>query len=73
MTSAIAPITGRFRRKLLFDIVGSLSLGTVFASYYYYNLSRPVILRAQEHDRQTKEKTLAEAEQWFKENNYHRN
>ena len=31
MSSAIAPLVGRFRRRVIRDVVGSVSLGTVLA------------------------------------------
>ncbi|KNC96587.1 uncharacterized protein SPPG_08171 [Spizellomyces punctatus DAOM BR117] len=41
--SAIAPITGRFRRRVLRDLVGSIALGTGIAYYWWYNSHVPTM------------------------------
>ncbi|TPX50991.1 hypothetical protein SeLEV6574_g00588 [Synchytrium endobioticum] len=35
MSSAIAPLVGRFRRRVVRDVVGSVALGTVLAIGYW--------------------------------------
>jgi hypothetical protein len=70
MTSAIQPITGRFQRRIVRDIVLSLSFGTAIASAFYYSHTRPKLQKFKDYDRKIKQETTQEAQEWFKENNY---
>ena len=72
MVSAIAPITGRFRARVVRDIIGACSLGTVFACAWYYGESRPRFNKYREFNEKYKTESLAEEEKWMKENNYSR-
>lgn len=68
--SVIAPITGRFRRRIVRDIVGSITVGTLLSSAWFYGYSRPKLARFKAHDAKVREETLAEAQEWFAEKNY---
>ena len=41
MPSAIAPITGRFKYRIIRDLVASTSIGTVLAFAYWNNVTLP--------------------------------
>ncbi|TPX36198.1 hypothetical protein SmJEL517_g01491 [Synchytrium microbalum] len=41
MSSAIAPLVGRFRKRVIFDVVGSCTLGTVLAFGYWHFIHTP--------------------------------
>jgi hypothetical protein len=72
MVSAIAPITGRFRRRIYRDLVGSLSLGTGLAFAWWYGYSRAKFTEYRNFNEANKKKMIAEEEQWMTENNYSR-
>jgi hypothetical protein len=70
--SAIAPITGRFRRRILRDLAGSLTVGTVLAFGWWYGHSRAKFEQYRVFNEANKARIVAEEEQWMKENNYSR-
>ncbi len=60
VASAIAPITGRFRTRLVRDLVGSLTLGTAAAYYYWHNIHIPSMAKFRAHDAAVKIQVDAE-------------
>ena len=64
--SAIAPISGRFRRKVLFDIVGSLSLGTAAAYTFWYYHHVPKMAEYKAYDEKVRAEIQAEYGEWAK-------
>ena len=60
VASAIAPITGRFRTRLTRDLVGSISLGTVMAYYYWHKVHVPSMAKFRAHDAAVKVQVDAE-------------
>ncbi|TPX60740.1 hypothetical protein PhCBS80983_g01600 [Powellomyces hirtus] len=62
--SAVAPITGRFTRRVLFDLVGSISLGTGIAYYYWYRSHLPQMEEYKKYDQKVREELLAEHGTW---------
>ncbi|EGF81577.1 hypothetical protein BATDEDRAFT_87683 [Batrachochytrium dendrobatidis JAM81] len=67
MVSAIAPITGRFRGRIVRDIVVSISIGTVAAYTWWYTVSRPTMSKWKAHDAKVKIENIAERDAWLKE------
>ncbi|KAJ3053729.1 hypothetical protein HK097_003537 [Rhizophlyctis rosea] len=64
--SAVAPIAGRFRRRVLFDIVGSLSLGTAAAYYFWYSHHVPKMAAYKAYDEKVRAEIQAEYGEWAK-------
>ncbi|KAI8924395.1 hypothetical protein BC831DRAFT_402552 [Entophlyctis helioformis] len=67
MASALGPITGRFRGRIVFDIVASIGLGTVAAYTWWFTVSRPFLANAKAYDAKVKAQAIAETEAWLKE------
>jgi hypothetical protein len=72
MVSAIAPITGRFRRRVYRDLVAAISFGGVLAFGWWYGHSRPKFEQYRVFNEANKKRLIAEEEQWMTENNYSR-
>ncbi|KAJ3186339.1 hypothetical protein HDU85_007779 [Gaertneriomyces sp. JEL0708] len=58
--SAVAPMTGRFRRKVIRDLVGSVSLGLVFGYTWWYGFHLPKMQHWKAYDQKVREEILAE-------------
>lgn len=58
--SAIAPITGRFRKRIVFDLFGALALGTACASAWWYGHHIPKMAKFRAHDARVKLEVDAE-------------
>ncbi|KAJ3092650.1 hypothetical protein HK102_004889 [Quaeritorhiza haematococci] len=43
MPGAIAPITGRFRKRIVKDLFFSISIGTAFAVYFWNGVHVPYV------------------------------
>ncbi|KAH6567822.1 hypothetical protein BASA50_006043 [Batrachochytrium salamandrivorans] len=67
MVSALAPITGRFRGRIVRDIVLSITIGTTIASVWWVTVSRPAFVKWREHDARVKLEYIAEKDAWLKE------
>ncbi|KAJ3068306.1 hypothetical protein HDU98_008490 [Podochytrium sp. JEL0797] len=69
MPSAIAPITGRFGRRVTRDIVGSLTVG-ISAGYYYWNyVHLPSIREWRAYDKIVMAETKQIHDAWAAEQN----
>ncbi|KAJ3039180.1 hypothetical protein HDV00_012503 [Rhizophlyctis rosea] len=62
--SALAPITGRFRKRLLFDLVGSLTLGTGLAYAYWYKMHLPQMAMYKAYDAKCREESKKIYAEW---------
>ena len=58
---------GRFRTRVVRDIICSVSLGVGIAYSWWFLVSRPHIARVKEYHSQVRKETIAEAEAWLKE------
>lgn len=72
MTSALAPITGRFRSRLYRDLVGSITVGVGFAYLFWNGYHKPKMNKFNAFDAANKAKIEAEEKEWMTENNYSR-
>ncbi|KAI8896835.1 hypothetical protein BC833DRAFT_596038 [Globomyces pollinis-pini] len=70
--SALAPITGRFKRRVVFDLVGSVTIGTGLAYLFWYSHVVPKFEGWRKFDAEVKAKAIAEEAEWMKETNYKR-
>ena len=70
MVSAIAPLTGRFRGRLVRDIVGALTLGTAISSWYYFGYCKPSLDKMRAYNEQCRQDIINDTEKWFKESSY---
>ncbi|TPX64596.1 hypothetical protein SpCBS45565_g05757 [Spizellomyces sp. 'palustris'] len=67
--SALAPVTGRFRRRVLRDLVGSITLGTGIAYYWWYSSHVPIMQEScapkyKDYDHKVREEMLKEHGAW---------
>jgi cytochrome c oxidase subunit 7 len=53
-SSAIAPITGRFRKRIVFDLFGSLALGLACGSVWWFGHHVPKMAQYRAHDARVK-------------------
>ena len=70
--SAIAPITGRFKRGLYRDLVGSVTAGVGLGYWFWYSHAVPKSEKFKAFNEQNKQRILAEEQEWMKDNNYSR-
>ncbi|KAJ3152485.1 hypothetical protein HDU89_001172 [Geranomyces variabilis] len=66
--SAIAPITGRFTKRVMFDLVGSITTGTALAYYYWNSSHLPKMAEYKQYDQKVREELLAAHGSWAKKN-----
>ncbi|KAI9335418.1 hypothetical protein DFJ73DRAFT_629429 [Zopfochytrium polystomum] len=52
MPSAIAPITGRFKSRVIRDLFISVPAGTAFGAWYWYGYHVPAIQKYKAYDAQ---------------------
>ncbi|KAJ3103016.1 hypothetical protein HDU97_010454 [Phlyctochytrium planicorne] len=52
MTSAIAPIVGRFRSRVIRDLVGSITLGVGLGYTYWLGFHEPAVQQWKAYDAQ---------------------
>ncbi|KAJ3382152.1 hypothetical protein HDU92_004914 [Lobulomyces angularis] len=62
---AIAPITGRFRKRVIFDVVGSLTLGTVGAYWFWYGFHLPFMKKRLDYDAKVKQEMALENKPYY--------
>ncbi|KAJ3014349.1 hypothetical protein HKX48_005204 [Thoreauomyces humboldtii] len=62
--SAVAPITGRFTRRVIFDLVGSITFGTGLGYYYWYYSHLPKMQDYKDYDQKVRKELLAEHGTW---------
>ncbi|KAJ3366368.1 hypothetical protein HDU91_001837, partial [Kappamyces sp. JEL0680] len=67
--SKIAPITGRFKNRVIRDVTGSVVLGSVLAFSFWYGYAQPKQRYFKEFDAKNKAKALEEEKAWMTENN----
>ena len=67
MVSAIAPLAGRFRRRVFRDVVGSLTVGVAGAYYFWYFHPIPSMEKWRAYDAAVATESKAEVSLWLKE------
>lgn len=70
--SRIAPITGRFKNRVIRDVGGSVALGLILANAYWYGFSVPKFQNFAKYDAKVKAQAMEEEAAWISENNYSR-
>ena len=69
---AIPAITGRFKRTLYRDLVGSITLGTGLGYYFWFSHAVPKQQKFNDFNQQNRDRILKEEQEWMTENNYSR-
>ena len=72
IVSRIAPITGRFKRRVMFDVTASVVVGFGLANLWWYGVVAPKFEKFTAFDKQNRELTIAEEKEWMQGNNYKR-
>jgi hypothetical protein len=72
IVSRIAPITGRFKRRVMLDVTCSVIAGVGLANLWWYGVVIPKFEMFNTFDKKMREVTMAEEKEWMKENAYSR-
>jgi hypothetical protein len=69
--SKIAPITGRFKNRVIRDVSYSVVFGTGLALAYWYGYALPKHQTFKQYDAKVKAQAFEEEKVWMTENNVH--
>ena len=70
--SRIAPITGRFKNRVIRDVAGSVTVGLLLANAFWYGYTVPKFQTFTKYDAKVKAQAMEEEAAWISENNYSR-
>ncbi|KAI9101937.1 hypothetical protein DFS34DRAFT_612048 [Phlyctochytrium arcticum] len=62
--SAVAPITGRFRNRIIRDLVLSITVGTIAATYWWKTSHVPKMEMYKSYDKRVREELIKEHGAW---------
>ncbi|KAI8819867.1 uncharacterized protein EV422DRAFT_568325 [Fimicolochytrium jonesii] len=62
--SSLAPITGRFKKRVVRDLVGSITFGTAAAYYWWNNSHLPKMAEYKAYDSKVRAELIAEHGEW---------